>query len=550
MSLALILIPLLAALLAFIPREDAIRRALLLAAATVHSMLTAALWISPPTPFHVTKQHGWLEIDSVGLPFLSLLSILFLLAALYSVGYLQREKVSPPADLTTGLPIHNGSETIFIACMLFFLAAMTTVTLSQHFGLLWVSMEATTLASAPLIYHHRQRTALEATWKYLLICSVGIALALMGNFLLAVSASHGPLVPGPLLNEAAEKEPNRIEIQMPQRGDQSVLILAELLAKARATAILNGKVLAESNDHSAHELPTPRPTRGLDLDWLKVAVLFFVVGYGTKMGLAPMHTALPDADSEAPSPVAVLLSGALLNCAFLGILRTHQVCVAAGEAEYSCRLLIGFGLASMAVAAIFVVGQTDFRRLLAYSSVEHMGIAALGVGLGGSGVYAAGFHCINHSLTKGALFLLAGNIVAAYGTKRSAEVRGMLRTLPMTGLLWLAGLLAITGAPPFGVFLSEFCVFQACVEQQRYFTAALFLALLLVIFIGVGRSGLAMAHGRAGDLRGLAEPREPWWAIVPPALLCAAALSLGLYMPPPVHEALRNFALALEGKTP
>ena len=206
---------------------------------------------------------------------------------------------------------------------------MTLVTVSHHFGLMWVGVEATTLASAPLIYFHRQHRSLEATWKYLLICSVGIALALLGNFFLAVAAGRaGRQLDGPLS-------------------------LSDLSGRCRI---------------------------GLIVSWLKAAFLFFLVGYGTKMGLAPLHTWLPDAHSEAPSVVSALLSGALLNCAFLAILRVHRFAPPPGEAAFSQGLLVFFGLISMGVAAMFILGQADFKRMLAYSSVEHMGILALGVG--------------------------------------------------------------------------------------------------------------------------------------------------------------------------
>ena len=190
--------------------------------------------------------------------------------------------------------------------------------------------------------------------------------------------------------------------------------------------------------------------------WLKAAFIFLLVGYGTKMGLAPLHTWLPDAHSEAPSVVSALLSGALLNCAFLAILRVHTG-LRGGRAWARSRreLLRLFGLFSMAVAAVFILGQTDYKRMLAYSSVEHMGILALGVGLGGAGSFGALLHAVNHSLAKAMLFLLAGNILAAYRTKATAEVRGMARVLPVTGALWIAGFLAITGSPPFGPFVSR-----------------------------------------------------------------------------------------------
>ncbi|NLF72129.1 MAG: NADH dehydrogenase FAD-containing subunit [Candidatus Anammoximicrobium sp.] len=474
--LALILTPALAGCAAFASSPRGARRAILLLAGAAHLALTVRLWWARPA----VSPQSWLGVDAMGLVFLTIASVLFLAAAVYSLGYLRDEQRSRHVDIEEGFLFINEPEAVFIGCLLLFLASMTLVTLSRHFGLLWVGVEATTLATAPLIYFHRHHRSLEATWKYLLICSVGIALALLGNFLLAVAAAG-------------------------VRSGQAALLVDSLRQQA---AQLNGP-------------------------WLKVAFVFFLVGYGTKMGLAPLHTWLPDAHSESPSPVSALLSGALLNCAFLGILRMHQLCVAAGQADFSQGLLILFGLASVLVAAAFLQRQADFKRLLAYSSVEHMGLLALGVGLGGVGVFGSLLHAVNHSLTKAAMFLVAGNILAAYATKSTADVRGIRRVLPVTGVLWLAGFLALTGSPPFGTFLSEFTILKAALDQHHYVVAVLYLALLGLIFIGMANLVLPMAQGEALG-KGPPAPRrrgEPLWSVVPAAVLLALTLTLGLWIP-------------------
>jgi hydrogenase-4 component F len=371
------------------------------------------------------------------------------------------------------------------ACLLLFLATMTLVALSQNLGLLWVAVEATTLASAPLIFFHRHHRSLEATWKYLLICSVGIALALLGNFCLALAASFGPAGSGSL-------------------------VLEELVAGAAA----------------------------LHPEWLRAAFVLLLVGYGTKMGLAPLHTWLPDAHAEAPSVVSSLLSGALLTCAFLGIVRAYQVLAAAGMGSFAAELLIVMGLLSMAVAAAFMVAQGDYKRLLAYSSVEHMGILAVGVGLGGGAAAGAFLHAVNHAFAKGMLFLLAGNILLAYRSKSTHTVRGVGVALPVTGVLWVVGLLAITGSPPFGTFLSELMIVKGAIDDHRPVVAGLFLALLAVAFLGMARPMLAMVQGTP-----LAEQpagaRDHWLALAPPAVLAAAVLVLGLWVPPWLDDAVR-----------
>src|SRR5262249_12989495 len=186
----------------------------------------------------------------------------------------------------------------------------------------------------------------------------------------------------------------------------------------------------------------------LSLPWLHAAFALLFIGYGTKMGLAPMHTWKPDAYGEAPGLVAVLLAGGVTGCAFLAVLRVYQVCRAGAEADFARNVLIVVGLLSMGMAAVFMVRQRDFKRMLAYSSVEHMGILVFGVGIGGLAVYGALLHLINNGLTKGVLFLSSGNIHRAYGSKLTDDVRGALRRVPLSGALFLAGFLAITGSPP------------------------------------------------------------------------------------------------------
>ena len=487
MIVALLLVPVVAAVIAYFLRADGPRRAVLVLAALAHAALTAATWVVTPAP----AWGGWLGVDGPGRLFLGVTSALFVAAAVYAVAALRREVPGARADFEEPFVFANAPEARFTAGLLLFLAAMTLVTVSQAFGLLWVAVEATTLASAPLIYFHRHHRSLEATWKYLLVCSVGIALALLGNFFLAVAAAgHGA---------AAVR-----------------LALPDLVRDAGT----------------------------LDVAWLKAAFILFLVGYGTKMGLAPLHTWLPDAHSEAPSVVSALLSGALLNCALLGIVRAQQVCAAAGEAEFGRGLLVGLGLLSMAGAAVFVVGQADYKRMLAYSSVEHMGILALGIGLGGAGASGGMLHAVNHSLTKAALFLVAGNILAEYRTKSTSEVRGVLRVLPVSGILWMAGFLAITGTPPFGSFLSELTILKAALDQGRAFVALAYLVLLAVVFVGMANVVLPMAQGAPRE-PDRARRREPLLGVVPAACLAALVLLLGLYVPPALRHAVEEAARGL-----
>jgi hydrogenase-4 component F len=483
MLYALLILPTLAGALAFgLAGRPAARRGLLVATALLHTTLTALAWLTRPKP------SDWLGLDAAGLLFLGITSVLFLAAAIYAAADLRRREEAPrdrdddPEDAAR----EQIAESRFIGTLLLFLATMTLATMARHLGLLWVAIEATTLASAPLILFHRNARSLEATWKYLLVCSVGIALALLGNFFLAVAAQPAPelhLHCGDLIGRAAE----------------------------------------------------------LDPVWLKAAFLLVLVGYGTKMGLAPLHTWLPDAHSEAPSVVSALLSGALLNCAFLGILRYHAVLAAAGMRAFSGDLLILFGLASLVTAAAFVIGQADYKRLLAYSSVEHMGILALGAGIGGLAGYGALLHAVNHSLVKAMLFMAAGNILAIFASKRVADVRGLLQVAPVTGALWMGGFLAIAGSPPFGLFVSELLILKGALQGASLPVTVIYLVALAVVFTAMGAAILRMSFGTPPPK--LAPPnRERPGLLLPPLILGAGALLLGLCLPSPLAELLKTAA--------
>jgi hydrogenase-4 component F len=521
MPLILILMPAAAGGACFFIRDDRARRGLLVLAAVIHSGLTARAWTQPL----VVGTTAWLAIGPAALYFLTLTTILFLMVSIYTAGYLARERTADHTDPEEHFVFTNTPEAVFTACLLFFLSSMSLVIMSQHVGLLWVAVEATTLASAPLITFHRHHRSLEATWKYLLICSVGIALALLGNFFLAIAASfQGPF-------------------EVP-------LTVNELIT----------------------ESPRLHPV------WLKAAFVLFLVGYGTKMGLVPLHTWLPDAHSEAPSPVSALLSGALLNCAFLGILRMHSVMVAAGLGDFSAGLLVLFGLLSVAAAAAFLVRQADYKRMLAYSSVEHMGLMALGAGLGGSGGFAVLLHAGNHTMAKGLLFLTAGNILSFARTKAVTQATALGRRLPATAALWLSGLLIITGMPPGGLFVSKLLIVQRALESGRYGIAAALLFALAVAFAGMTAVGLRMVYSRAtsgapigaavgapagadpGVERGAARdeaggmhdealdaPRhaEAWWSIAPPLVLGLLVVLLGVLVPDPLQQLLHGAAAQL-----
>lgn len=460
---------------------------LLLAVAICHTGLSALAIGALCHGQKLSAFWGLLAPDLLGGLFLVLASILFLACSFYARGYLrQEEEAEVRTCIHDGRPFTNAPERRFTACLCFFLAAMSIVTTTPHLGVLWVGIECTTLSSAPLIYFHQHQRSLEATWKYLIICSVGIALALLGNILLSVAFCSPDGQGNIVLTEDIDT-------------------LSWFIARADTAA--------------------PQ--------WLKGAFILFLVGYGSKMGLAPLHNWLPDAHSEAPSLVSALLSGALLNCAFLGILRGHQILLAAGIGDFSGSLLVFSGIVSLIVAAIFIVGQGHYKRMLAYSSVEHMGILALGVGIGGLAVQGALLHSACHSLAKCLLFLISGNILARYHTYSSYDVRGMRWTMPISGALWLGGFLAVAGSPPFGIFVSEMLVLKGIFASGHWLAAAVYLCAVAMIFIAMSVAVLRMVQGaRPADMPSrLRYRREPMWSVLPSAVFAAGVLGLGIYVP-------------------
>jgi hydrogenase-4 component F len=425
MIVLLIVIPLLAACLAFLTSSNRLRPWLLPITGLVHFCVTA--WLLPQGDQWLLDR--WLAVDPLSRLFVGFISLLFFVLSLYAPGYLRARM--------------DRDNRVLCGCLLLTLAMMSLVTLSHHLGLMWIAMEATTLATAPCIYFNRNARSLEATWKYLVIGSVGIALALLGSFFLAYS--------------------------MVQTGSQSTLLFDELV------------------EHS-HKLSLP---------WLHAAFVLLLVGYGTKMGLAPMHTWKPDAYGEAPGMVGAILAGGLTSCAFLCVLRFYHIAHIAHDDEYSHRLLIFMGLLSMATAAVFMARQRDIKRLLAYSSIEHMGMLVFGMGIGGLAAAGSLLHVVHNGLCKAILFLAAGNIHRAYGSRTTDQVQGVLQRLPWSGWLLLIGFFAITGSPLFGPFVSEYQIISGAFATGHTVAGAAFLVLLLLVFFGMGHTVIGCSFGPA-----------------------------------------------------
>jgi hydrogenase-4 component F len=419
---------------------------------------------------------AWIGLDPLARLLLLVASPLYLSCALYAVDYLEMRR-------------ERGNR-VMVPCLLLFLAALSLAAMSRHLGLLWLALETTTLASAPLIYYNRNRLSIEATWKYLLVCSVGIALAMLGLLFVAYAALHG--------------------------GAPVSLLLDDLLT---------------AGPH-------------LSRPWLNAGFIFLLVGFGTKMGLAPLHAWKPDAYGEAPGLVGALLAGALTSLAFLAVLRAVQVMAAADALALARQALLGLGLFSLLVAALFMMRQGDLKRMLAYSSIEHMGLLAIGVGIGGLATFGALLHLVNNALAKGCLFLSAGNIHRAFASKRLSDVRGALTALPFSGTLFLCAFLAVTGTPPFGIFLSEFTMLRGIFGAGHLWVGLVVLALLATVFIGMGASVLAVSQGEPAG-RDLAFS-DRFLLVAPPLLLLLAVLFLGICLPEPLRVLLEQAAALVE----
>jgi hydrogenase-4 component F len=374
---------------------------------------------------------------------------------------------------------------VFVAVLLGFLGLMSLALQAQHLALLWIAVEGATLSTVPLLHFNSTARAIEATWKYLLVGGTGVAMSLLGSFCLGYASlnDHGG-------------------------GDLTFAALA------------------------AQGVTLSRP-------WVLIAWVLLLTGYGTKMGLAPMHTWKPDAYGEAPGIVGALLAGGMTTTAFVALLRVRQVVDAAGENIVTSRTLLALGLFSMLIAALFLLGTPDFKRMLAYSSVEHMGILSIGAALGGVGTWAALFHVWNNSLTKGALFLSAGNMRRAAGSSKIGEASGLAKLTPVSARIFIVGIFAITACPPFGPFFSELKIVRASIESNHIATAAIFLACLLFAFFGLTRLVFAITDGRPKS-SAVAERtrfRETPALIFPPLLLLGFSLWLGLATPSWLRDA-------------
>ncbi len=463
--------------LSLILRRGRVAEFLNLAGATV--VLAAAIPL-PALAMEKTREwwQGYLFLDPLGAWVVLCTAVVYFLASMYAVGYMRM--------LNQEHRLHW-----FYALLSAFAMTMLAAPLMNNIGIYWIAVELTTLVSTFLVGFEHERESIEAAWKYIIVVSAGISLALLATVVLYWAGTF----------------------TLGASYDMTWSVMRDAAAKMNPTLV-------------------------------NLAFLLALIGYGTKAGLAPMHTWLPDAHSEGPAPVSAMLSGALLNTAMLGIVRFLNISDAAGRGLVPHTMLVALGVFSLLVAALFITRQTGIKRLMAYSSVEHIGVMAIGFGFGGPlGIAGALYHMLNHSLNKSVMFFGAGNVLRAFGTKKIGKISHVWHRLPVVGTLWLLGAVAITGAPPFGLFLSEITIMRSGLSGTNGWAVFVMALLLIVIFVGFLQHFIRMYFGdRRQAIRGdTARQTISVWCVTPMWLGLAPVLILGLWWP----AAIWNFFMVV-----
>src|SRR6266487_2450378 len=476
----LVLVPLLSGLVCWPLRERAVvERLNLLAFAIVAAM---AVWLGAEVLAHGTAEAfgGFLRVDALSALVVGLTAFVALVCGVYAVGFLREEERAGKINARL-------SHRYYVLTPMF-VGTMMAVPLVNNLGLLWVAIESTTLASVLLVRFYNQKSSLAAAWKYIIIGSAGIALALFGTVLVYFSAVQ-------VLGEHAENGFN-----------WSVLVA--VADKCQPAAMRLGFVMV-------------------------------LVGYGTKAGLVPMHTWKPDAYAETPVPSAALLGAGFINCALYGIMRFYTLAAKCLGHDYTGNLLVLSGVASILVAAPFVLVQRNFRRLLAYSSIDHAGIMVAALGFGGKlGALGALLHMLFHAVAKPLMFFCAGNVQQHYGSPHLRKATGVIHTLPWTGALFLMATFAVTGVPPFSLFQSEFTALSAAFAADRAWPAGLFVAGIVTIFAGFLVHMSKLSLGKPAHQT--ARSAECQWKLGAMLLVAAPVIALGLLLPAPIYELVQR----------
>ena len=481
----LLLAPLIGGLLAW-PLRGRAAEAVAFIAFCVAATAGLGLATAVPALGRVVAFGGVVSIDALGAYILGLTIVVAGLALWASPRYIRYE-------LAHG-ELQPRDEGRYYALLLWFLATLMAVPLVDNLGLLWVAIEATTIVSALLVGINRSPEAIEAAWKYLILGTVGVGFALLATVFAYASSVH-------VLGETSD-----------------ALNWTRLMSIA------------------------PQLNPGL----LRLSFVFALAGYGTKIGLVPFHTWLPDAHSQAPSPVSALLSGVSITAALYALIRFNLVTVAGIGPAFSSNLLIFFGLLSMAVALPFMIRQEDVKRLLAYSSIEHMGLLVVGVGFGGPiALLGVALHIGLHAITKATLFLSAGALVQKYGSRRLSAIRGTLRAAPVAGGALGGGILLLGGLPPSGLFVTEFAIVVGGVTRGYGPAAAIAALLLAMCFVAMAVHGSRIVWGHSGPVD--AAKTFDGGLAVRLAVPLLVVVVLGLWTPGPVATVLDSIRTILGG---
>lgn len=400
------------------------------------AIVHAAISFGIFTGFLTPEKVFMFELDALGRLFLLVLSNTYFWIVLVSYSYI---KLPVESDSTSG-------KRYYFMLMNFYLVANTAAVMSNHFGMYWVAVEMTTLSVVPLVYYSRSDEALVAMWKYLFIVSVGIAFAFIGILFLALSAKGTVL-----------------------EGEQ--LYFTEYMKNAAELSPV----------------------------WLKASFIFIFAGLSTKIGIAPMHSGDIDATSSAPSPIAALFSGTLRITALLGVLRIFRIMIPTDSFEFAKAVIIAGGLFSIFVTFIYMFKVTDYKKMVAYSSVEHLGIIALGIGTGGLAFIGALYHIVFNSMTKIGFFFCAGKIHLKYRSRNVSDITGVLDRIPWTGWIFLISFFAVSGIPPFGFFFSELRIFEGVLFSERPYLLIIAMVFLIFIFINMGRTVFGMLYKKGPE---------------------------------------------------
>ena len=438
----------------------------------------------------VVALNDWLHVDALAAVFLSIIGVVGFLVGLYSLGYIRN-------DVQTG-ELKESQLSLYYGLFELFLFTMLLVVTANNIIMMWVAVEATTLGSAFLVGIYGHRSSLEAAWKYVMICTVGVAFGLYGTILVYSDAVNFLNQPG------------------------AAILWTEIVKNAQA----------------------------LDPTLLKMAFVFVLIGFGTKAGIFPMHAWLPDAHSEAPSPVSALLSGVLLNCALFVVIRFSVILDYGVGPELPRTIFLIFGMLSVVSASLFMFPQRDIKRLLAYSSVENIGLILLGFGIGGPvGILAALLQAINHGVVKALMFCTTGNILMKYHTRDLGKIKGMLQAIPMTGVMLMLGVLALVGTPPLNIFLSKFGIIGAGFAGGHIWLMIILLLALAIIFAAFLRMLSSSVFGEVPE--GVSRGETKVWGFAPLAVLGLFILVLGIYLPPQLQSLLNQATgIALAGQPP